>query len=104
MRTIPVDTNAMTLLIGGVIQPATNSDGTQRLNAAGKALFQVPVVVVTDGANADTIVVRVPGPVAHIEPLTPVKFVGLVARPWSIDGRSGVAFAANALQATSTKQ
>ena len=99
MKTIPVDTTRLTFMVGGAIQPATQPDGTPRRNRTGQALWTVPVVVVTDGSNADTLVVRIPGPVPQVAPLTPVKLVGLTARPWSMDGgRSGVSFTAESIQ------
>ena len=99
MRSIPVDTTRMTTLVGGAIQPATQQDGTPRRDRNGQPLFNVPVLVVVEGANPDTLVVRVPGPVAQVPSLTPVKLVGLVARPWSMDGgRSGVSFSADSVQ------
>lgn len=103
MKSIPVDTRAVTTLVGGAIQPATGPDGTQRRDKNGRPLFQVPVIIVSDSASADTLTVRVPGPVAQVQPLTPVTFVGLVARPWTMEGRSGVAFSAEAMQPVSTK-
>ena len=104
MRTIPVDTKSITTLVGGPIQAATSPDGSQRRDKSGRPLFQVPVIIVSEVASADTVVVRVPGPVAQVAPLTPVTFVGLVARPWSMEGRSGVSFSAEAMQPTQTKQ
>ena len=104
MKTIPVDTASLTTLIGGAIQAATQPDGTQRTNKAGQPLFNVPVIVVIDGGEADTTTVRVPGPVAQMPPLTPVKFVKLVGRPWSMDGgRSGVSFSAEGVQPVNTR-
>lgn len=103
MKTIPVDTRSITTLVGGAIQPATGPDGVQRRDKSGRPLFQVPVVVVSETASADTFMVRLPGPVAQMQPLTPVTFVGLVARPWTMEGRSGVSFSAEAMQPVSTK-
>ena len=103
MKTIPVDCTNLTLLVGGTIQAATTPDGSQRRNPAGQPLYNIPVVVVVDGGNADTLTVRVPGPVAQVPPLTPIRLVGLTARPWSMDGRSGVSFTAESIQPVSTK-
>jgi hypothetical protein len=99
MKTIPVDTSKLTMLVGGAILPATSPDGSPRRDRSGQTLFNIPVVVVVEGGNADTLTVRVPGPVPQVAPLTPVKFVALVARPWSMDGgRSGVSFSAESIQ------
>lgn len=99
MRTNPVDTAKLTFMVGGAIQPATQPDGTPKRSRNGQPLSNVPVVVVTDGSNADAFVVRIPGPVPEVAPLTSVKLVGLNARPWSMDGgRSGVSFTACSIQ------
>lgn len=101
MKTIPVDTSRITLLIGGAIEPATTPTGAQRQDRNGKALFNVPVLAVVEGGSPDTLTVRVPGPVAALAPLTPVRLVGLMARPWQMDGRSGTSFTAEAVQPAS---
>lgn len=103
MKSIPVDTRSITTLVGGAIQPAVGPDGAQRRDKSGRPLFQVPVVVVSESASADTFTVRLPGPVVQVQPLTPVTFVGLVARPWTMEGRSGVSFSAEAMQPVPTK-
>lgn len=94
VKNIPVDTSALTTLVGGTITEATSPDGTQKRDRQGRPLFTVPVVAVADGGNADTMTVRVPGPVAQVAPLTPITLVGLIARYWSMEGRSGVSFSA----------
>lgn len=73
MRSIPVDTSRLTTLVGGAIEPATNQDGSQKRNRSGQPMFSVPVVVVIEGGNADTMTVRVPGPVTQIAPLTALR-------------------------------
>ncbi len=103
MKTIPVDCTKLSLLVAGPIQPATAPDGTPRRDRAGRPLYNVPVVVMAEGGNADTMTVRVPGPVPQLPPLTPVRLTGLVARPWAMEGRSGVSFAAEAVQPVNTR-
>lgn len=99
MRTIPVDTTNLTFMVGGAIQPATQPDGTPKKNRNGQALWNVPIVAVSDGSNAEAFVVRIPGPVPQVPALTPVKLVHLTARPWSMEGgRSGVSFTAESIQ------
>lgn len=99
MKTIPVDTTHLTLLVGGTIQAATQPDGSPRRSRTGHSLCNVPIIAVVEGGNAETFTVRVPAPVPQVAPLTPVKLVGLVARAWSMDrGRSGVSFSAETIQ------
>lgn len=104
MKTIPVDTTRLTFMVGGAIQPATQPDGTPKRNRNGQALWNAPVVVVSDGSNAEAFVVRIPGPVPQVAPLTPVKLVGLTARPWTMEGgRSGVSFTAESVQPATSR-
>jgi hypothetical protein len=104
MKVIPVDCANLTLMVGGAILAATSPDGSPRRNSAGQPLYNVPVIVVVEGGNADTLAVRVPGPVPQIASLTPIKFDGLSARPWSMDGgRSGVSFTAERLHPVAAK-
>jgi len=98
MRTLPIDTSKMTVLVGGAIAAATSDDGTPRRDRNGAVLFNIPAVVLIEGGNAETLTVRVPGPVPQLAPMTPVRLLNLVARPWSMEGRSGVSFSADALQ------
>jgi hypothetical protein len=54
----------------------------------------VQLIALTDGA-AEIIAVKVPGqPGPGIRQGHPVKVVGLVAQPWAMGDRSGVAFRA----------
>jgi hypothetical protein len=54
----------------------------------------VQLIAMTDGA-AEIIAVKVPGqPSQAIRQGHPVKVTGLVAQPWSMNDRSGVAFRA----------
>lgn len=98
MKTIPVDTSRITALVGGAIEAATTPTGEVRRDRDGKPLFNVPIVVVVEGGSPDTLAVRVPGPMRELAPLTPVQLVGLVARPWQMEGRSGVSYSAAAVQ------
>jgi hypothetical protein len=97
VRTIPIDISKLTTVIGGDVKPATNQDGTVRTNREGKPLMNVPVIVMADGGT-ETMTVRIPGPVPSLPVLTRVVFVGLVAKPWSLDGRAGVSFQAESIQ------
>lgn len=103
MRNIPVDTGKLTTVVGGAIAPATTPDGSPRTDRQGRALYNVPVIVLVDDGAADTMTVRIPGPVPQVAALTPVRIVGLIARPWQMEGRSGVSFSAEALQPATAK-
>ena len=65
-----------------------------RADENGEPLYVVQLIALTDGA-AEILAVKVPGmPAAGIRQGHPVKVVGLVAQPWTMGDRSGVAFRA----------
>jgi hypothetical protein len=65
-----------------------------RADENGEPLFVVQLIALTEGA-AEIIAVKVPGiPSASIRQGHPVKVTGLVAQPWTMNDRSGVAFRA----------
>jgi hypothetical protein len=58
------------------------------------SLFVIQLIALTEGA-AEILAVKVPGiPSAAIRQGHPVKVTGLVAQPWTMNDRSGVAFRA----------
>jgi hypothetical protein len=58
----------------------------------------VQLIAMTDGA-ADIIAVKVPGlPGSGVRQGHPVKVSGLVAQPWTMADRSGVAFRASRVE------
>jgi hypothetical protein len=63
----------------------------------GQPLWQVQLMAL-DAAGADVIAVTVPGD-PNITVGQPAHVEGLVALPWSQEGRSGVAFRADSLRA-----
>jgi hypothetical protein len=65
-----------------------------RADDNGEPLYMVQLIAMTDGA-AEIIAVKVPGlPGPGIRQGHPVKVSGLVAQPWTMADRSGVAFRA----------
>ena len=63
----------------------------------GQPLWQVQLMAL-DASGADVIAVTVPGD-PNIAVGQPAHVEGLVALPWSQEGRSGVAFRADSLRA-----
>ena len=101
MFNLPVDTSAMTFMVGsGQAEPIRERDsGRQRTDPeTGEPLYAVQVVVLSEG-RADVITVKVPGASPpELAQGTPVRLVGLVATPWTMEGRSGVAFRATRIE------
>ena len=92
---LPVDTSAIAFLCALEPQPVLAFDTKQpRADENGEPLYMVQLIAMTDGA-AEIIAVKVPGmPSQAIRQGHPVKVHGLVAQPWTMNDRSGVAFRA----------
>jgi hypothetical protein len=96
---LPVDTSAIAFLCAVEAEPVVDFE-TRRPKADenGEPLYVVQLIAMTDGA-AEIIAVKVPGlPSAGIRQGHPVKVSGLVAQPWTMADRSGVAFRATLIE------
>jgi hypothetical protein len=92
---LPVDTSAIAFLCALEPQPVLDFETRQpRADENGEPLHVIQLIALTDGA-AEILAVKVPGqPSAGIRQGHPVKVTGLVAQPWTMNDRSGVAFRA----------
>jgi hypothetical protein len=92
---LPVDTSAIAFLCAVEAEPVVDFETKRpRADENGELLYVVQLIAMTDGA-AEIIAVKVPGlPSAGIRQGHPVKVTGLVAQPWTMADRSGVAFRA----------
>jgi hypothetical protein len=92
---LPVDTSAIAFLCAVEAEPVVDLETKRpRADENGEPLYLVQLIAMTDGA-AEIIAVKVPGmPSQAIRQGYPVKVSGLVAQPWTMNDRSGVAFRA----------
>jgi hypothetical protein len=92
---LPVDTSSIAFLCALEPEPVLDFETKRpRADENGEPLFVVQLIALTEGA-AEIIAVKVPGiPSASIRQGHPVKVTGLVAQPWTMNDRSGVAFRA----------
>ena len=92
---LPVDTSAIAFLCALEPEPLLDFETKRpRADENGEPLFVIQLIALTEGA-AEIIAVKVPGiPSASIRQGHPVKVTGLVAQPWTMNDRSGVAFRA----------
>jgi hypothetical protein len=92
---LPVDTSAIAFLCAVEAEPVVDFETKRpRADENGEPLYMVQLIAMTDGA-AEIIAVKVPGmPSQAIRQGHPVKVSGLVAQPWTMADRSGVAFRA----------
>src|SRR5918994_4106945 len=92
---LPIDTSAISFLCVLAPEPVVDFE-TRRPKADenGEPLYVVQLLVMGED-SADLIAVKAPGvPAQTIRQGYPVKVSGLVAQPWTMADRSGVAFRA----------
>lgn len=103
MRSIPVDISRLTGLMCASapeirVDPTTGEIRTDR--ASGQPLYLVGVVVKLAGTRlAYVIDVQVAGEPVGVAEGQPVRVYDLEARPWEVDGRSGMSYRASAITA-----
>ena len=91
---LPIDTSAIAFLCALAPEPVIDFE-TRRPKADenGEPLYVIQLLAMGDG-SADLLAVKVPGVPSGIRQGHPVKVHGLVAQPWAMNDRSGVAFRA----------
>jgi hypothetical protein len=91
---LPVDTSAIAFLCAVEAEPVVDFETKRpRADENGEPLYLVQLIAMTDGA-AEILAVKVPGMPSSIRQGHPVKVTGLVAQPWTMNDRAGVAFRA----------
>jgi len=96
---LPIDTSGMTFMAEAGARPVTDFETKQpRVDDNGELLFNLQVVAL-DGEGAQIITLRVAGD-PGVGQGAMLELDGLVAMPWSMGDRSGVAFRAGRVKAT----
>ena len=91
---LPVDTSSIAFLCALEPQPVLDFETRRpRTDENGEPLYVVQLIALAEGA-AEILAVKVPGMPSGIRQGHPVKVHGLVAQPWTMADRSGVAFRA----------
>jgi hypothetical protein len=91
---LPIDTSAISFLCALAPEPVVDFETKRpRADENGEPLYVIQLLAMGDG-SADLIPVKVPGQPSGIRQGHPVKVHGLVAQPWTMNDRSGVAFRA----------
>jgi hypothetical protein len=98
-----IDTTGMTFTVGSDFEPVLDFE-TKRPKAdraTGAMLAQVQLIAFFKDhqgrPRSEILTVKLPDP-TPLPAGTPVRLVGLVANPWSQNGRSGVAYRATAIE------
>ncbi len=96
---LPVDTSAIAFSCALEPQPVLAFDTKQpRADENGEPLYVVQLIALAEG-EAEILAVKVLSLPSGIRQGHPVKVTGLVAQPWSMNDRSGVAFRAARIEA-----
>ena len=91
---LPIDTTGMAFLAAGPPEPVLDFESkTPKADENGVALYSLQLVALNDG-GAEVIGVKVAGQPKGVSQGTTVKVTDLVATPWSMGDRNGVAFRA----------
>jgi hypothetical protein len=91
---LPVDTSAIAFLCAMAPEPVVDFETKRpRADEHGEPLYAVQLVALAEG-SAEIIAVKTVGAAPAVRQGQPVKVVGLVAQPWTMGDRSGVAFRA----------
>jgi len=101
MRTIPVDTSALTFMHFGEVEAALSQDKTQRTSLdSNLPLWKVPAVVLSAASKVpEGVVVTVPGSSApKLDQGAVLNFRSLRARSWSMGTSSGVSLSADGVE------
>jgi hypothetical protein len=95
---LPVDTSAIAFLCALEPQPVLDFETRRpRADENGEPLYVIQLIALAEGA-AEILAVKVPGLPSGIRQGHPVKVHGLVAQPWTMNDRSGVAFRATRIE------
>lgn len=99
---LPIDTTNIAFLAAGAPEPVLDYDSkAAKLDESGQPVFSVQLVALVDG-GAEVLPVKVSGDPKGITQGVAVKVTGLVATPWSMGDRSGVAFRASRIEAAAS--
>jgi hypothetical protein len=100
---LPVDTSSIAFLCALEPQPVLAFDTKQqRADENGEPLYVVQLIALGEG-EAEILAVKVPGQPSGIRQGHPVKVHGLVAQPWTMNDRAGVAFRAARIEPVVTQ-
>jgi hypothetical protein len=101
---LPVDVSAISFLCAMAPEPVVDFETKRpRADENGEPLFAVQLVALAEG-TAEIIAVKVAGAAPAVRQGQPVKVLGLVAQPWTMGDRAGVAFRAQRVEAITAQQ
>ena len=95
---LPIDTNLVSFICAGAPEAVVDFESRRpKTDETGTPLYQVALVAMSDGV-AEVIAVKVPGEPKGISQGAQVRPTGLIALPWAMGDRSGVAYRATRIE------
>jgi hypothetical protein len=99
---LEIKTEGVDFVVSRLPVPKSDGDGRQKADReTGELLFTTELVAMDD-SGAEVIRVTTAGNAPEVTLRQLVQVVGLIAVPWAIDGRSGVAFRADTVTPAKT--
>jgi hypothetical protein len=96
----PIDVRELTLIAGSDPAGVNDMEGRQRSDkATGELLWGLDLVALGGKDGAEVWPVRIAGEPKGISTGQPVRVEGLTAQTWEIDGRHGISFRVERLEA-----
>lgn len=105
MRSIPVDTSRLGDLLVLSVKASTDQEGQQKKNFDGITMWKIETLLRLEARGtfkpkAEVVEISVPSRTEpDLEPMSTLLPQGLVARSWEMNGRSGIALSADAVEA-----
>jgi hypothetical protein len=93
---LEIKTEGVEFVVSRAPQPKNDNDGRQKTDRETGELLHVTELVAMDETGAEILKVTTAGQ-PRVTTRQPVTVLKLVATPWNIDGRGGVAFRAEAI-------
>jgi hypothetical protein len=93
---LEIKTEGVDFVVSRTPKPKNDNDGRQKTDRETGELLHVTELVAMDETGAEVIKVTTAG-APRVTKRQPVTVLQLVATPWTIDGRGGVAFRAEAI-------
>ena len=99
---LPVDTASITFIAASAPEAVVDFETkAAKVDESGQVLYALQVVALTDG-GAEVISVKVAGEPKGVSQGSALKLAGLIAQPWAMGDRSGIAFRASRIEPTGT--
>jgi len=100
MNTLPIDQARITTISAGESYAANDQSGQQARNKEGKTLWFVPILLTSQNTRPEMVRVKIPGDTCpKFHPGTPLKFQGLQVVVWEMNGKHGISYRAEKVEA-----